>query len=38
MIAVAAGGDILSLVTVFVLSVFVGLEVISKVPSTLHTP
>ena len=24
--------------TVFVLSVFVGLEVISKVPATLHTP
>ncbi len=24
--------------TVFVLSVFVGIEVISKVPSTLHTP
>ena len=32
------GGDILSLITVFVLSAFVGLEVISKVPSTLHTP
>ncbi|MGO9583486.1 MAG: NAD(P) transhydrogenase subunit alpha [Acidimicrobiales bacterium] len=33
-----AGGDIISLLTVFVLSAFVGLEVISKVPSTLHTP
>jgi NAD(P) transhydrogenase subunit alpha len=33
-----AGGDILSLLTVFVLSAFVGFEVISKVPSTLHTP
>ena len=32
------GGDILSLITVFVLSAFVGFEVISKVPSTLHTP
>ena len=32
------GGDILSLVTVFVLSAFVGFEVIAKVPSTLHTP
>ncbi len=30
--------DILSLVTVFVLAAFVGFEVISKVPSTLHTP
>jgi NAD(P) transhydrogenase subunit alpha len=38
MIAVAAGGDILSLVTVFVLAAFVGFEVIAKVPSTLHTP
>ncbi len=32
------GGDILSLITVFVLSAFVGFEVIAKVPSTLHTP
>ena len=32
------GGDIVSLVTVFVLSAFVGFEVIAKVPSTLHTP
>jgi NAD(P) transhydrogenase subunit alpha len=30
--------DIIGLLTVFVLSVFVGYEVISKVPSTLHTP
>ena len=29
------GGDILSLITVFVLSAFVGFEVIAKVPSTL---
>jgi NAD(P) transhydrogenase subunit alpha len=28
----------LTLVTIFVLSVFVGFEVISKVSSTLHTP
>ncbi|HEV2262580.1 MAG TPA: NAD(P) transhydrogenase subunit alpha [Candidatus Rubrimentiphilum sp.] len=27
-----------SLLTVFVLAVFVGFEVISKVPTTLHTP
>jgi NAD(P) transhydrogenase subunit alpha len=32
------GGDILSLITVFVLAAFVGFEVISKVPSVLHTP
>jgi NAD(P) transhydrogenase subunit alpha len=30
--------DLLTAVTVFVLSVLVGFEVISKVPSTLHTP
>jgi NAD(P) transhydrogenase subunit alpha len=29
---------VLQYVTVFVLSVFVGLEVVSKVPSILHTP
>ncbi len=32
------GTDILGLLTVFVLAGFVGLEVISKVPSILHTP
>ncbi len=31
-------GSILTLLTIFVLSVFVGFEVISKVPSILHTP
>jgi H+-translocating NAD(P) transhydrogenase subunit alpha len=30
--------DILTLITIFVLSAFVGFEVISKVPSILHTP
>ena len=30
--------DLLAAVTVFVLSVLVGVEVISKVPATLHTP
>lgn len=30
--------DLLTEVTVFILAVFVGIEVISKVPSTLHTP
>jgi len=32
------GPGILSLVTVFALAAFVGYEVISKVPSILHTP
>lgn len=31
-------GHLLSLFTVLVLAVFVGFEVISKVPTTLHTP
>jgi NAD(P) transhydrogenase subunit alpha len=30
--------DIISLLTVFVLAIFVGFEVITKVPPTLHTP
>jgi H+-translocating NAD(P) transhydrogenase subunit alpha len=30
--------DIVTLVTIFILAAFVGLEVISKVPSILHTP
>ena len=30
--------DLLSAITVFVLSLLVGVEVISKVPATLHTP
>ncbi|MEU6849415.1 NAD(P) transhydrogenase subunit alpha [Actinacidiphila alni] len=30
--------DLLTAVTIFVLGVLVGFEVISKVPSTLHTP
>jgi len=30
--------DIIGLLTVFALAVFVGLEVISKVPGILHTP
>ena len=29
---------LIELVTVFVLAIFVGFEVITKVPSTLHTP
>ena len=31
-------GGVLGLITVFILSVFVGFEVVSKVPSILHTP
>ncbi|MGH7736879.1 MAG: NAD(P) transhydrogenase subunit alpha [Candidatus Tyrphobacter sp.] len=30
--------ELISLITVLVLAVFVGFEVISKVPTTLHTP
>ncbi len=30
--------DLLTAVTIFVLSLLVGVEVISKVPATLHTP
>jgi NAD(P) transhydrogenase subunit alpha len=37
-VIVAAEPGLLSLITVFVLAAFVGYEVISKVPSILHTP
>ncbi len=30
--------DLIGLVTIFVLAIFVGFEVITKVPPTLHTP
>jgi len=30
--------DIVMLLTVFVLAIFVGFEIITKVPATLHTP
>jgi len=30
--------DIVTLLTIFVLAIFVGFEVITKVPPTLHTP
>lgn len=29
---------LIAVITVFILAIFVGLEVISKVPATLHTP
>lgn len=31
-------GDVISLITVFALAVFVGFEIITKVPPILHTP
>ena len=31
-------GELLTLITYFVLAIFVGIEVISKVPTMLHTP
>lgn len=36
----SGGGDstLMLLITVFVLAVFVGVEVITKIPPTLHTP
>ena len=30
--------DLLGPITIFVLAIFVGFEIITKVPSTLHTP
>lgn len=33
-----AGSDLTTLLTVFVLAVFVGFEIITKIPPTLHTP
>ena len=38
MTVAAVGPGLLSLITVFVLAGFVGYEVVSKVPSILHTP
>jgi len=31
-------GNLVTLLTIFVLAIFVGFEVITKVPPTLHTP
>jgi len=31
-------GDLVTLLTIFMLAVFVGFEIITKVPPTLHTP
>ncbi len=30
--------DLVSLLTIFILAIFVGFEIITKVPPTLHTP
>lgn len=38
MIVAASGPGLMWLITIFVLAAFVGYEVISKVPSILHTP
>lgn len=37
-IAVMSMDQLIPIVTIFILAIFVGLEVISKVPQTLHTP
>ena len=34
----AGGSHLMLLVTVFVLAVFIGFEIITKIPPTLHTP
>lgn len=37
--AAASGGNhLMLLVTVFVLAIFIGFEIITKIPPTLHTP
>ena len=36
--AAATSGDLVTGLTIFVLAVFVGFELITKVPPTLHTP
>jgi NAD(P) transhydrogenase subunit alpha len=38
-LAAAGGGPgVVALLTIFVLAIFVGFEIITKVPPTLHTP
>lgn len=36
--ATLGGSELVMLLTVFVLAIFVGFEIITKVPPTLHTP
>ncbi len=38
LLAVITAGELLAGITVFVLAVFVGFEIITKIPPTLHTP
>ena len=37
-IAASGGTSLILLMTVFVLAIFVGVEIITKIPPTLHTP
>ena len=37
-IAASGGPPLILLITVFVLAIFVGVEIITKIPPTLHTP
>lgn len=36
--AASGSNDVMLLLTVFVLAIFIGVEVITKIPPTLHTP
>lgn len=36
--AVSGDGGMLLLLTIFILAIFVGFEIITKIPPTLHTP
>ena len=37
-VAAAGGSQLMLLITVFVLAIFIGFEIITKIPPTLHTP
>ena len=37
-VVAASGSSLIGLLTIFMLAVFVGFEIITKVPPTLHTP
>lgn len=37
-VAASDSGHLMLLITIFVLAVFVGVEIIAKIPPTLHTP
>jgi NAD(P) transhydrogenase subunit alpha len=38
LLSTEGGSSIIALLTIFVLAIYVGVEVITKVPPTLHTP